>query len=122
MTPPALVVSYIAAAPIAGGISITIVDAATGHVRSPSAKGFVAVTATPAPTDTLQPITLVGGPNHPETYVALVPGVPWPVVDGGTLVYIHAAAGGPPIDQNPILVPAQPVTAPKGLSFALIVQ
>ena len=125
-TPTALVVSYLAPAGTpTGGLAVTVVETSTGRVWSPSLKGFsaaAAVAPVAAPTDSLILLTLVGGPNHPLTYVAVVPGVPDPSVEGGIAVYVPPAAGGPPVDPQPMVLPIAPTNVPKGMSFALIVQ
>jgi hypothetical protein len=119
----AQVVSYLAPAPIPGGVSVTFVDAATAHVWSASAAAFVAAPPAQAPAgDSLFPLASPNHPDHPATYTGLISGVPAPSVDGGILVYIHSTTSPQkgPIDTIP--VSASPPPSGKGTVIALTIQ
>jgi hypothetical protein len=117
---PRVTIAYRAPATVQGPLAVSLVETSTGNVWSPSAKAFVPTT--PSPADMLSPLTNVGGPNHPQTYVGVIAnGPPVPTEPGDVMVYPHPAEGGPPVD-SPFALGATPIHVPPGFGLALILQ
>lgn len=112
-----IAITYEAPPNVAGPLAVTLIDLASGHVWSPSAGGYVPTSN--APTDTLFPLSLVGGPNHPTTWVGVISnGPPAPASGSAVLVYPHPAAGGPPVDA-PLTLQQSAASSPR-FQFAVV--